>query len=99
MTYRLTRVCVCQGYGDCLFTRVTHFVGKTFPSLLYITVNYSNGTYMILHSSGTMLDAVFAEVQQVFHQSMEFPLHCLCYKLLYVYFIDIYNIIYKYNMF
>lgn len=29
---------------------------------------------MIIHSSEAMLDAVFAEVQQVFHQSLEFPL-------------------------
>jgi len=26
----------------------TRFVGSTFPSLLYITVNYSNDTYMIV---------------------------------------------------
>lgn len=47
-------------------------------------------TYLIIRCSAAMLDAVFAEVQQVFHQSMEFPLHCLshrwmCYLLLYVY--------------
>lgn len=68
-------VCLSSVWGLFVYSCDTRFVSKTFPSLLYI--NYSNDTYMILHSSAAMLDAVFAEVQQVFHQSMEFPLHCL----------------------
>lgn len=63
--------------GQCLFTRVTYVLFAKLSLLCFILnlSNYSN--HLNDYSSAAMLDAVFAEVQKVLHQSLEFPLHWL----------------------